>query len=194
MSPVNSRPPELALPVVALAAIRRELALSVGGDAAARALQTAGDAAGDAFYRALVHGFGSLGGETDPETAAHDRLAELDQTVFWRRFAELFSTRGWGHITMAPIHPGVAALDAADWVEADPEAGATRPSCFFTTGLLARVLGHVAGDQVAVLEAECRSCGDARCRFLFGSADALDEVFRQLSEGQPLDASLAALV
>lgn len=194
MSPVNSRPPELALPVASLAAIRRELADSVGGDTAARALQSAGNAAGDAFYRALVHGFGSIAAAPDAETAAHDRLTELDQSVFWRRFAELFASRGWGHLTMSPVHPGIGALDTSDWVEADPEAAASRPSCFFTTGLLASVLGRIAGDDIAVLEAECRSHGDAHCRFLFGSAAALDEVYRQLSAGQPLDGSLATLV
>jgi predicted hydrocarbon binding protein len=194
MSPVNSRPPELALPVASLAALRRELAAAVGGDVAARALQSAGDAAGGAFYRALVHGIGSLGGAADAETAAHDRLAELDQSVFWRRFSELFASRGWGHLAMSPVHPGVGVLDATDWVEADPDSGATRPSCFFTTGLLASVLGRIAGEEIAVLEAECRSRGDARCRFLFGSTAALDEVYRQLGEGQPLADSLAALV
>jgi len=193
MSPVNSRPPELALPVASLAALRRELAAAVGGDAAARALQSAGNAAGDAFYRALAHGLGSLG-NADAEAAAHDRLAELEQSVFWRRFAELFASRGWGHLSMTPLHPGVGALDASDWVEADPDAGATRPGCFFTTGLLAAVLGKIAGDEIAVLEAECRSQGDARCRFLFGSPAALDEVYSRLGEGQALDELLTTLV
>jgi predicted hydrocarbon binding protein len=192
MTPVNSRPQELALPVASLAALRRELAAAVGGDAAARALQSAGNAAGEAFYRALVHGFGAAA--ADPEGAAHDRLAAIDQIAFWRRFGELFASRGWGHLTMSQVHSGVGALDAGDWVEADPEAGANRPSCFFTTGLLANLLGRIAGEDVAVLEAECRSHGDARCRFLFGSPVALEEVFRQLSAGQALEASLGALV
>lgn len=194
MTRVNSRPQELALPVASLAALRRELAAAVGGDAAARALQSAGDAAGEAFSRALVHGFGTTAGAPDPETAAHERLAAIDQHAFWRRFGELFASRGWGHLTMSQVHPGVGALDAGDWVEADPDAGANRPSCFFTTGLLANVLGRVAGEDVSVLEAECRSQGGARCRFLFGSPVALEEVFRQLSAGHELEASLGSLV
>jgi predicted hydrocarbon binding protein len=192
MTPVNSRPPELALPVASLAALRRELAAAVGGDAAARALQSAGGAAGDAFSRALVHGLGSSPAAADPESAAREMIAALDQATFWRRFGELFVSRGWGHLTMAQLHPGVGALDSTDWVEAD--AGASRPSCFFTTGLLANLLGRVADDDVAVLEVECRSRGDARCRFLFGSPVALEDVYRQMSAGQELADSLDALV
>jgi hypothetical protein len=193
MTPVNSRPSELALPVASLAAIRRELAIAVGGDTAARALQSAGNAAGAAFFRALAHGFGSGSPAEDPEETARQQLAAVDQAAFWRRFGELFGSRGWGHLAMLAVHPGVSALDATDWVEADPDAGATRPSCFFTTGLLANVLGRVAGEDVAVLEVECRSRGDARCRFLFGGPAALDALFGQLAAGRELEDSLAAL-
>lgn len=193
MTPVNSRPSELALPVASLAAIRRELATAVGGDTAARALQSAGNAAGDAFFRALAHGFGTPADADDPERAAREQLAGVDQAAFWRRFGELFGSRGWGHLAMQPVHPGVGALDAGDWVEADPDAGAGRPSCFFTTGLLANLLGRVAGEDVAVLEVECRSRGDGRCRFLFGGAHALEELFEQLRAGRALDDSLATL-
>ena len=194
MTPVNSRPSELALPVAALAAIRKELAAAVGGDTAARALRSAGNAAGDAFFRSLAHGFGNTAGTDDPERAAREQLSAVDQAAFWRRFGELFAQRGWGHLSLSPVHPGVAALDAADWVEADPEAAASRPGCFFTTGLLASVLGHVAGDDVAVLEVECRSHGDARCRFVFGAPATLDSLFRALQDGRGLEDSLAAMV
>jgi predicted hydrocarbon binding protein len=193
MTPVNSRPSELALPVAALAAIRKELATAVGADTAARALQSAGNAAGDAFFRALAHGFGNVAGSPDPEQAAREKLGAVDQAAFWRRFSELFAQRGWGHLSLQPVHPGVAALDAADWVEADPDAGAGRPGCFFTTGLLASVLGRVAGEDVAVLEVACRSRGDDRCRFLFGAPDTLDALFRAIQDGRDLEASLAAI-
>src|SRR5690606_32729157 len=118
MTPVNSRPPELALPVASLAALRRELAAAAGGDAAARALQSAGNAAGEAFFRALAHGL-AVPGDEDAEAAARNALAALDQATFWRRFSELFANRGWGHLGMVPVHPGVGALDSTDWVEVD---------------------------------------------------------------------------
>ena len=59
--------------------------------------------------------------------------------------------------------------------------------------MLANVLGQVAGSDVAVLEVECRSRGDARCRFLFGSPEALNGVYRRLVGGENLDAAVAQL-
>jgi hypothetical protein len=52
-----------------------------------------------------------------------------------------------------------------------------QPSCHFTTGVLANILGRAADGEVAVLEVECRSRGDQRCRFLFGGADAVYSVY-----------------
>lgn len=175
----GSRSPELALPVVSLAAMRTALAADVGSDAAARALRGAGHAAGDALAPLLLGEDGSLNAR--------------GQASFFRRLAELFATRGWGHLAHQPLHEGIGALDAADWVEANPDAHAARPSCFFTTGMLANLLGRAAGSEIAVLEAECRSRGDARCRFLFGAPDTLHEVYERLRAGDDVDALVAAL-
>lgn len=176
----HSRPQELALPVASLAALRWALAEAVGDDVAARALQQAGIAAGDAFFQMLTH----PGGE-DP--------ADWDETVFWRRFAELFERRGWGRIANESVHPGVSGLDAFDWVESNPDLMAGRPSCHFTTGLLANLLGRVCKAEVAVLEVECRSRGDSRCRFLYGSPEVLDEVYGRIRSGADVEGSLATL-
>jgi predicted hydrocarbon binding protein len=175
-----NRPQELALPVASLAALRAALAAAVGDDAAARALQQAGVAAGDAFFRMLTH-------------SPADAPADWDEALFWRRFAELFERRGWGRIVNERVHEGVAALDAYDWVESNAELGAARPSCFFSAGLLANLLGRVCADEVAVLEVECRSRGDARCRFLYGSPAVLDVLYGRLRSGAALEESLAAL-
>ena len=171
----GTRAPELAIPVASLSALRRSLTAEVGGDVAARALRSAGHAAGDALFAQL-----SAGGETS-------------EAAFWRRFSQLFSSRGWGTLSHAPLHPGVAALDAADWVEADADASEARPSCFFTTGMLANVLGNAAGSAVAVMEVECRSAGHQRCRFLFGNADALHAVYAQVAHGADVDAAISEL-
>jgi predicted hydrocarbon binding protein len=185
----QSRPAELALPVASLAALRRALVSAVGADAAARALQSAGVAAGDALYQLLTLGpSGAESGSTEPVS-----LAEWRETAFWRRFTELFERRGWGRISNELVHPGVAALDAHGWVESDPELATRRPSCFFTTGLLANLLGRVSGEDVAVLEVECRSRGDEHCRFLYGSPSALESLYGKLRAGLDVEASLAAL-
>ena len=177
MLPTSKRAPELAIPVASLAALRHALATEVGADAAARALHAAGHAAGDAWYPRLSFG--------DDQN--------ISESAFWRRLSQLFSSHGWGTLAHSAVHPGVGALDATDWVEAQPEASEARPSCFFTTGVLANLLGNVAGSEVAVMEVECRSSGAARCRFLFGSAEALNALYSRVSSGSTVDTALAEL-
>jgi predicted hydrocarbon binding protein len=183
MNPTGARVPELALPATALAGLRRALVAELGPDRAAAVLRNAGHAAGDALFTIL----------TQPGAEGAAPVSEFDADRFWRRFASLFTARGWGNLMHEDVHPGVAVLDSADWSEADTAAQARRPSCFFTTGMLANVLGQVAGSDVAVLEVECRSRGDARCRFLFGSPEALNGVYRSLVGGENLDAAVAQL-
>ncbi len=179
MSPTSTRSPEVRLPADSLRALRRALESAVGADEAARALHHAGHAAGDAFHALLA--------ETgDP--------AELGESEFWRRLNGLFEERGWGRLQFESRHPGLGSLESADWAEADPAAGAGRPSCHFTAGLLANVLGHTAGQDVGVLEVECRSRGDLRCHFYFGGAEALQHVYAALVEGRSVDEALAELV
>jgi predicted hydrocarbon binding protein len=182
--------PELALPTASLLAIRQALTEEVGPDAAARALQRAGFAAGEALFPLLGDRPGPGAGANS--AAAHPP-SELPETLFWRRLSELFASRGWGHLRYEPVHPGVGALVATDWVEASPAADAARPSCHFTTGLLANLLGFAADAEVGVLEVECRSRGDQRCRFLFGGAGALGAVYSSLLHGADVDQSLAQL-
>ncbi|MBR9989431.1 MAG: 4-vinyl reductase [Gemmatimonadetes bacterium] len=176
----SSRTPELALPVESLAAMRDSLVSSVGPEAAALALRQAGHAAGDALYRILSGG--------DP-----DALPALSADRFWAQLSRLFSSRGWGQLTYSQVHSGVGSLDASNWAEARNDANAGQPSCHFTTGILANLLGQIANAEVAVLEAECRSRGDHRCRFLFGGADAVYAVYERIAAGDEPDAALARL-
>jgi hypothetical protein len=176
----GQRPHELALPVASLAALRRALEDAIGADQAARALQAAGNAAGNGFHDLLAN-------------AAAESPGEWSETAFWRRFFDTFARRGWGHLSNERVHEGVGSLSAADWVEADPAFASDRPSCSFTAGLLANLLGRISNDEVAVLEVECRSRGDDRCRFLYGSAPALDAVYARLRAGEPVGDTLATL-
>lgn len=178
------KPPELAIPVASLAALRRALATEAGPDAAAHALASAGHAAGEALFSQLA---------AAPDENAPASVAGVGQMVFWRKLSTLFSSRGWGTLGHSPAHEGIGSLESADWVEADPESGALRPSCFFSTGMLANVLGNAAGAPVAVLEVECRSQGDARCRFLFGSTDAMQTLYERVGSGEHVDAALTGL-
>lgn len=179
MTATASRPSELALPVPALAALRSALAEVVGTEAAAHALRQAGYAAGGALHDILAGDTSASGG--------------LPAERFWARVARLFASRGWGHLRHSEVHEGVGALDATDWVEARTDAAAAQPSCHFSTGVIASLLGRAADADVAVLEVECRSRGDARCRFLFGGEPALQAVYQRLADGAAPEAALTQL-
>ncbi len=172
---------DIRLPVASLGALRRALADAVGADAAAAALQKAGYAAGDAVFEHLA----GLTGDAN--------VADLPLTEYFRQLGHIFHQLGWGELRHEPVHAGVGALDTTDWFESHTVSAAKRPSCFFTTGLLANLLGRTAGADVAVLQTECKSKGDDRCRFLFGSREALSAVYAHLVDGESVDASLAAL-
>ncbi len=189
MARSGTRAPELALPVASLAAIRKALVTEVGPDAAARALQQAVYAAGDKLYELLSNHIAPTNGDQ----GAEHTVGDVGAATFWRNLSEMFATRGWGRLAHEEAHAGVGALESTDWVEADPESGATRPSCFFSSGVLANVLGRAAEGEVAVLEVECRSRGDLRCRFLFGGQEALEAVYDSILTGQDADSSVAQL-
>lgn len=167
----GARSQELALPAAALTALRHTLIAELGPQRAAAVLRQAGHSAGDALFRSLSQGRGATS------------LEDLGTSEFWKRLSQLFANRGWGSLHHVEAHPGIGALESADWGEADPAAAARRPSCFFTTGVLANLLGQVAEADVAVLEVECRSRGDAHCRFLYGSPEALDAVYSRVAAG-----------
>jgi hypothetical protein len=56
--------------------------------------------------------------------------------------------------------------------------------CFFSAGLLADFLGRLAGEAVAVMEVECRSRNDGRCRFLSASPETLQRVYDEMTAGR----------
>lgn len=177
----STRTSEMTLPVASLAALRDGLVEAVGAEAASQALRHAGHAAGDTFFAILQSGEGD----------AADRSASR----FWTDLERLFASRGWGRMSFTPAHDGVGSLEASDWAEANADSapGAAATSCHFTTGVLANMLGQVAGGEVAVLEVECRSRGDERCRFLFGGAEAVYRVYEDMAAGTAADHALAQL-
>lgn len=168
---------DIQLPAESILALRRSLIRQLGRDPAIRALQEAGNAAGDAL-------FGRIGQDTDTVDA-------LPQDTFWDRLSALFRELGWGTVEHESPHPGVGALLARDWFEV--EESARQPLCPFTTGVLANILGRAADGDVAVLQVACDN-GGARCvRFLFGAPAVLDRLYSGLREGQDVGAGLAAL-
>ena len=168
---------EIQLPAQSILSLRRSLTRQVGATAATRALQEAGHAAGDALFPRLGQ---------DPDTVGDTPLE-----TFWDSLTTLFREIGWGTIHHESPHPGVGALVARDWFEVDEDARV--PSCPFTTGVLANMLGRAAGGEVAVLQVACDD-GAARCvRFLFGAPAVLDRLYSGLREGRDVETGLASL-
>lgn len=170
---------DIRIPADAILTLRRALVRDLGAEAAGRALQEAGNAAGDALYERLAR---SLQG---------DGLAGTPSASFWDRLAGLFREMGWGTLEHRGLHPGVGSLDARDWFEVDPDAA--RPSCPFTTGVLANILGRVADGDVAVLQVPPEDGAPRACRFLFGGEAALERLYGGLREGRDLKTALGAL-
>jgi predicted hydrocarbon binding protein len=163
----------LALTRASLAALRAALVRDAGPTAATY-LQEAGYAGGEALFASF------RGWLKERETAA---VEDLDVATFERRASEYFGDAGWGSLSIGSLRDAVATLDSADWGEADPSSGLDHPACHLTTGMFADFFGRIADHPVAVLEVECRSAGDPRCRFLVGSAEVMTHVYDEMGRG-----------
>lgn len=164
----------------------RQLHLSLLRDAPERAvsiLQEAGFGAGEGMYQTFRAWLPGQTGLARPEDLDAGQLNDV--------LSAFFQATGWGTITVAPLGPAALVIDTADWAEADP-GSADMPMCFFSSGLLADFFGHLSGEPVAVMEVECRSRNDARCRFLSASPHTLNAVYEQMTQGRSYDQALGA--
>jgi hypothetical protein len=119
----------------------------------------------------------SYTGVSDPGDLDASRLTDV--------MSAFLGELGWGTVTVERVGAKGLVVSSPDWGEADPNAALEGPSCFFSTGLLASFLTAFAGrNPVAVMEIECRSEGDAACRFLAGSPDTLSAVYDAVDEGR----------
>jgi predicted hydrocarbon binding protein len=131
-------------------------------------LQEAGYAAGEGLFRSF---------------AATNNPADLDADLLGETLSEFFTSGGWGTVTMSPVGTGALALDSSDWAEAEPGT-AQAPMCFFSAGMLADFLGRLSDETIAVMEVECRSRGDERCRFLSATPAVLEKVYNEMTQGR----------
>jgi predicted hydrocarbon binding protein len=182
--PIELAPQHLmALPRASWSTLRASLLRDAGAGYAGY-LQEAGFAGGATVYGAFQDWLAARGAES---------VAGLSLEAFGGQLAAFFAETGWGSLSVTPMADVVAAFDASDWAEADPDAGLDHAACHWTTGMLADVLGRLAGSPLAVLEVECRSAGSARCRWLVGSPEVMGHVYEQMSAGQSYEAAIEAL-
>jgi predicted hydrocarbon binding protein len=143
--------------------------------AGAQVLQESGYAAGEGAYRAFTAWLPGVAGVDDPGDLAAARLAEV--------LSRFLSSLGWGGVAVTQLSDAVVALDSADWAEAQPGAGLQYPSCAFTSGLLADFFSRLGDAPLAVMEVECRSRGEARCRWLVGAPESLTALYEHMAQG-----------
>jgi uncharacterized protein len=173
----------VAVSRAALSALRASL-LRDAGPAAAGYFQEAGYAGGAAVFdtfRTWLHERG------------HASPDSLGVEEFAARASEYFHDLGWGSIRLGALRDTVATLDSTDWGEADPDGGLDQPACHLSTGMFADFFGRIADTPLAVMEVECRSAGDARCRFLLGSAEVMERLYESMSEGKAYEAAVEAI-
>jgi predicted hydrocarbon binding protein len=166
--------PGLGLGRRALQQLRTSLERDSGVQAAAY-LQEAGFAGGEQLYRAYSAWLAETCGVGTP--------SDLDARHLSGMLARFFADYGWGAITVHPLGDAVLALDSSEWAEASDEGGAEYPSCHLSCGLLADFLGRMSDGMVAVMEVECRSRGDGRCRFLAGAPETLGLIYERMAQG-----------
>ena len=150
-------------------------------DAAISILQETGFASGEGIYQAFMAWL--------PEGAGVDNPDQLEGERFSRVLSAFFEARGFGPLEVGPLAGGALALDSTAWAEAEPGT-AQAPMCFFSAGMLADFLGRLSGESVAVMEVECRSKGDDRCRFLSAMPETLQKVYEAMTAGQSYEEAL----
>ena len=144
------------------------------GAQAALLLREIGFATGEAVYEAFE--------AWCRERYRVDSPGELDSTFLAEALSGFFGEAGWGSATVSELAPAVLALDTYQWAEAEPH-GAEFPCCHFSSGMLADFFTRLGGSQAAVMEVECASRGESRCRFLIGSPDMLTYVYERMTTG-----------
>jgi predicted hydrocarbon binding protein len=173
----------LAITRDSLTALRAALMRDTGATAAGY-LQEAGYAGGQALFDAFRRWLAARG-KSAPESLSVD--------AFQREATEFFRHGGWGSLALGALDDAVATLDSDDWGEADPGAGAELPSCHVSSGMFADFFGRLADAPLAVMEVECRSRGDERCRFLLGSTEVMQRVYESMAGGEEYGAAVKAV-
>ena len=147
-------------------------------------LREIGFAAGESLYEGLVESVSHRFGVETPQS--------LDTRYLGDALAGYFREEGWGNLSTETLAPGFLAIDSPDWVEAAPRDAAV-PSCHFSCGMLSDLFTRLGGYPAAVMEVECRSRGEARCRFLVGSPDLLTWMYEGIVAGTPYERLVSTL-
>ena len=166
----------LAIGRNALLETRRALLRDLGERGSER-MQEIGCSAGEEFYNAFCTWLPGYAGVDTPDDLDADALDDV--------LSAFFGSLGWGGVAIELLGTNGLALSSMDWAEADPDERSEYPSCYFSSGLFADFLTRFSGgNPISIMEVECRTRGDSRCRFFAGAPATLDAVYTALSEGR----------
>jgi len=166
---------DISLTATGLVAVSAKAFHALRDRVGAAALQEAGYAAGEGTYQAFERWLPANAGVDDPRELAAPRMAEI--------LSSFFSSLGWGTVECTALGDAAVAFDSPDWSEAQPGAGLQYPGCYFTAGLLADFMSRIGDASLAVMEVECRSRGDQRCRWLVGAPETLSQLYQHMAQG-----------
>ncbi|HET7426633.1 MAG TPA: V4R domain-containing protein [Gemmatimonadales bacterium] len=172
--PSSSPRPGLRLGRKVIHQLRAALERDTGLQAASY-LQEAGFAGGEELYEEFAAWLRA--------TRGVERPTDLDAQFLNEALSTFFADQGWGALSTQTLGGAVLALDSSEWAEASDEGRGEFPSCHLTCGLLADFFGRLSDGLVAVMEVECRSRGDARCRFLAGAPETLSALYDRMAQG-----------
>jgi predicted hydrocarbon binding protein len=182
MASLNSTDVILGVGAGALHTLRRSLTRDLGEQAAV-CLQEAGYAAGEQIYEAFRNWL--------PEYTGVGTPADLDARVLGEVLSAFFCELGWGSLNVERAGGNGLAITSTDWAEADPNESSEIPSCYMAAGLFADFLGRLSETSVAVMEVECRSRRDPRCKFLVGTPETMEAVYEALASGGDYESALS---
>lgn len=177
----SSQPDAILLGHRTLHALRTCLERETGMQAAAL-LQEAGFAGGESLHRAFGDWTAAQYGVASP--------GDLDARFLEEALSGFLGAQGWGAVTVAKLGASVIAIDSVNWAEAVPGSGADYPSCHLSSGTFADFFTRLSGSQTAVMEVECRSRGEERCRFLVGAPETLTMIYERMASGMTYAQSL----
>jgi hypothetical protein len=174
----------IGLPRASLAALRTALLRDAGWSYVGW-LQEMGYAGGVTVHASFAAWLTARGDARTPDS--------LDIGTFRALAVEYFHETGWGALALSALGEGLMALDSDDWAEADPAAELPYPGCYVTSGMLGAFFSMVGNVPLAAMEVECRSTGASRCRWVLGSAEAIQHVYDGMARGEPYTAAAESL-
>ncbi|MFQ5702612.1 MAG: V4R domain-containing protein [Gemmatimonadales bacterium] len=183
MTPIELNGAMLGVGRAFLHTLRRSLDRDLGVKSAV-CLQEAGYAAGAQIYQSFCAWLPGYTGIDDP--------SDLDSNALGEVLSAYFEAIGWGRLTVERAGKSGIAITSSNWAESDPGAHADLPSCYVASGMFADFMGRLAGTPVAVMEVECRTRNESRCKFLLGAPETMESVYEALTNGDDYESALSS--